>query len=220
MLFPVTIVDNFFEDPDSIVKYAKSLEYQDNAWYLPGVRTDALHKIDQELFNWITGKCLKLHYPQEEELSYEAEARFQKIPVNLKHDGWVHHDVPSELTCVIYLSKNSDTGTSFYKRKKPMRIMDKQKLKYEYFKNPNKNKKEITEIEKAKKFNNDFFEETINVKGLYNRCTLFDSSLYHAAHVFTGDKEEEDRLIFVNVIFSITNNGKMLKYPVTESFRF
>ena len=67
---------------------------------------------------------------------------------------------------------------------------------------------------------NDFFEETINVKGLYNRCTLFDSSLYHAAHVFTGDKEEEDRLIFVNVIFSITNNGKMLKYPVTESFRF
>ena len=101
-----------------------------------------------------------------------------------------------------------------------MRILDKQELKYHYFENPNRNKKEMAEIEKAKKFNNDFFEETINVKGLYNRCTLFDSSLYHAAHVFTGDKEEEDRLIFVNVIFSITNNGKMLKYPVTESFRF
>jgi len=218
MLFPITVVDNFFEDPDYIVKYANSLKYQDLD-ILPGSRTDALHNIDQELFNWITGKCLKLHYPQEE-VSYQAEARFQKIPVNLKHDGWIHHDVPSELTCVIYLSKNTDTGLSFYKRKSPMRILDKQELKYHYFGNPNRNKKEMTEIEKAKKFNNDFFEETINVKGLYNRCVLFDSSLYHAAHVFTGDKEEEDRLIFVNVIFSISNNGKMLKYPVTESFRY
>ena len=218
MLFPITIVDNFFEDPDYIVKYAKSLKYE-NLDILPGSRTDALHNIDQEFFNWITSKSLKLHYPQEE-LSYQAEARFQKIPVNLKHDGWIHHDVPSELTCVVYLSKNTDTGLSFYKRKSPMRILDKQELKYHYFGNPNRNKKEMAEIEKAKKFNNDFFEETINVKGVYNRCALFDSSLYHAAHVFTGNEKEEDRLIFVNVIFSISNNGKMLKYPVAECARY
>ena len=59
MLFPVTIVDNFFEDPDYIVKYAKSLKYEDLD-ILPGSRTDALHNIDQEFFNWITSKSLKL----------------------------------------------------------------------------------------------------------------------------------------------------------------
>mgnify|MGYP003151237840 CR=1 FL=1 len=218
MLFPVTIVDNFFEDPDYIVKYAKSLEYE-NLRIAPGLRTKALHEVDQEFFNWITNKSLKLHYP-DKELEFNAEARFQKVPVNLKHDGWVHHDEPSELTIVVYLSKHAETGTSFYRRKSPMRFLDKQKLKYYYFENPNRNKKETAEIEKAKKYNNDFFEETISVKGLYNRCIMFDSSLYHAAHVFTGNEKEEDRLIFVNVIFSLSNNNKMLKYPVTECNRY
>ena len=66
-------------------------------------------------------------------------------------------------------------------------------------------------IEEAKKFNNSFFEETINIKGIYNRCVMFDASLFHAAQVFTGDPEEKERLIFVNAIFSISEKGKGFK---------
>lgn len=48
---------------------------------------------------------------------------------------------------------------------------------------------------------------------------MFDASLFHAAQVFTGDPEEKERLIFVNAIFSISEKGKILKYPVAECRR-
>ena len=91
-----------------------------------------------------------------------------------------------------------------------------QELKHEYFLHSDNNNKKI---EEAKKFNNSFFEETINIKGIYNRCVMFDASLFHAAHVFTGKPEEKERLILVNAIFSISDRGKILKYPVAECRR-
>ena len=46
--FPITSVNNFFNDPDELVKYTKKLDYKtninktDGSW--PGVRTDNLYK--------------------------------------------------------------------------------------------------------------------------------------------------------------------------------
>ena len=54
---------------------------------------------------------------------------------------------------------------------------NKQRLKFEYYYNPDMSKEKLKEIEEAKKFNNDLFEETVNVKGLYNRIVIFDSSI-------------------------------------------
>ena len=44
MTFPITIVDNFFDDPDAIVEVANNLKYfnpQGGHW--PGTRTKNLH---------------------------------------------------------------------------------------------------------------------------------------------------------------------------------
>jgi len=216
MLFPIVIQDNFFEDPDFIVNYANKLKYEENVKKAPGLRTKPILQFHQEFFSWVTNKSLKLYYP-DKDLEFSASAVFQKIPVNLKYDGWVHVDSPCELTILVYLNKHTETGTSFYRRKTPIEFSDKnQELKHEYFLHSNNNNKKI---EEAKKFNNSFFEETINIKGIYNRCVMFDASLFHAAQVFTGDPEEKERLIFVNAIFSISEKGKILKYPVAECRR-
>lgn len=218
MLFPIVICDNFFDEPDSIVEYGKSLPYK-SLRILPGSRTEALHLVNKDFFDWITTKSLKLIYPTND-MGYVADARFQKIPVNLEHDGWIHTDKPSELTAVIYLSKHTDTGISFYKAKNKMTFKDKQNLKYDYFENPNRSEEELEKIKQAKKFNNDFFEETVHVKGEYNRCVIFDSSIFHGAHTFIGDQNQDDRFIFVNIIYSVLDkHNNQIKYPVSESKR-
>jgi len=51
MTFPITIVDNFFDDPDAIVETANNLKYfnpQGGHW--PGTRTKNLH-IDEPRFH-------------------------------------------------------------------------------------------------------------------------------------------------------------------------
>lgn len=216
MLFPIVIQDNFFEDPDFVVNYANKLKYEENIEKAPGLRTKPIHQFDQKFFSWITNKSLKLYYP-DKDLEFSASAVFQKIPVNLKYDGWVHVDSPCELTALVYLNKHTKTGTSFYRRKTPMEFSEEnQKPKHEYFLDSNNNK----QIEEAKKLNNSSFEETINIKGIYNRCVMFDASLFHAAHVFTGESKEKERLIFINAIFSISDKGRILKYPTVECKRY
>ena len=45
-MYPNLIVDNFFEDPDSIVDLSKNLQYSssdDGRW--PGIRSNYLHRI-------------------------------------------------------------------------------------------------------------------------------------------------------------------------------
>ena len=53
-MYPNLIVDNFFEDPDSIVDLSKNLQYSssdDGRW--PGLRSNYLHRIYPRLFDYI-----------------------------------------------------------------------------------------------------------------------------------------------------------------------
>ena len=54
MTYPITIIDNFFDDPDAIVELANSLDYyapETGNW--PGVRTKRLHECGENctIFN-------------------------------------------------------------------------------------------------------------------------------------------------------------------------
>ena len=50
MTYPITIVDNFFEDPDGIVEQAMELRfYTPNSGNWPGTRTKSLH-VEQPRF--------------------------------------------------------------------------------------------------------------------------------------------------------------------------
>ena len=77
-MYPNLIVDNFFDDPDSIVDLSTNLKYspsEDGKW--PGLRSDNLHKIDYALFDFVCRKISHLFYPDCEGWTYHLS--FQKV---------------------------------------------------------------------------------------------------------------------------------------------
>ena len=63
MTFPITIVDNFFDDPDAIVEVANNLKYfnpQGGHW--PGTRTKNLHIDAPRLHMYFTQKLNSIFF--------------------------------------------------------------------------------------------------------------------------------------------------------------
>ena len=210
MSFPITIVDNFFPDPDSIVDLANTLDFEyttDGRW--PGSRTKTLDKIQRkDVYDFAQYSLCKINAlywskPRKEIEISMGELGFQKIKpfVKNKEDqfksinkGWVHRDNVI-LGGLVYLTKNPQehTGTSIYKPKKGYFNFHRDHLSYkeQHYVEQNVNENEYN---KAYELSNEYYEETINVKNVYNRLLLFDGLSFHAAQTFGyGDK---DRLIF------------------------
>ena len=213
MIWPTVCVDNFFSDPDAIVAYANKQKFEsDNR--SPGKRSPLLHETDFRFFRWSCLKILKIFYPHAfNTLNWTAKAAFQKVPPNLDLDGWVHTDSDWELNAIIYLSKDSDTGTSLYNREILGKRIYEDKAKYNYFQNPEVTGKARALITKARKENNEGFKETTSFKGIYNRLVMFDGAHFHSAHVH--NKGPEDRLTYVVGFENISID----KYPIPESNR-
>ncbi|BCU98299.1 MAG: hypothetical protein CM15mV21_0680 [Eurybiavirus sp.] len=68
MTFPITIVDNFFDDPDAIVEVANNLKYfnpQGGHW--PGTRTKNLHIDEPRLHMYFTQKLNSIFHGENPE---------------------------------------------------------------------------------------------------------------------------------------------------------
>jgi len=204
MLFSVSSVDNFFEEPDKIVKLSNQFEYKSDGTVY-GIRTEPLHN---DFMIWLNKKILATLFPQQyNDINFLAKTMFQKTkPSNL--DGWVHIDRPNLLTAIIYLNKEDTSGTSFYKSKEPMFNLN-QDLKFKYFNNEINNELKVLE---AKEKNNDQFKKTITIDGVYNRLITFDGSTPHAAEVINNN---EERLILISFFEEI--NGNFLRFPIPQS---
>lgn len=216
MLFPSLIVDNFFDEPDNIVHFSKSLSFNSDG-KSPGKRTKNLAQIDYSFFNWVNTKILALLYPQDiTNIRYNALATFQKVPPNLKFNNWVHEDTSSQITAILYLSKNNNVGTSIYKNKKLSSVLDlNQQIKYKYFIDSNiKDQRYLDDLNTEYKNNQSNFEETLKVNGIYNRLFLFDSWNYHAAHKFVSKNNKLERLTYIVFFNDIYCANKQLQYPI------
>jgi hypothetical protein len=118
MKFPTVIVENFFKNPNDIVKYANTLTYNGpkEGQYWIGKRSELLHKINPELFNFICNKIISIFYNgKKESVGYEdAQVCFQKIGESdvkkflEKKSNLLHRDIYGSLTGLIYLSKNQN----------------------------------------------------------------------------------------------------------------
>ena len=65
MLWPNFCIDNFFQNPDSVLDFAKTLKfYKTNGTY-PGERTKPLHEIDHDFFLNVTKKIVACLYPND-----------------------------------------------------------------------------------------------------------------------------------------------------------
>jgi len=60
--FPVSVVDNFFSNPDKVVKFAESLTYTQSNGFYPGKRTELIHKVNYDFFSNTIFKVLSLFF--------------------------------------------------------------------------------------------------------------------------------------------------------------
>jgi hypothetical protein len=216
MLWPFLCVDNFFNDPDEIVEYSKNLEYKKH--HFPGGRTDCLSTIDPDFYVWINKKILTVLYPNDKEkLYFKAATHFQKVSSGLECDGWVHND-KAEFTCIIYLSKQNNCGTSIFSPKKQSYEINDQEEKVSYFKDPN-GYTNVELLKKLKEENNQKFDESIRVNSKYNRMIIFDGSVYHAAHPYLDG--DDDRITLISFVHTVQSGHAdlNLKYPISEMRR-
>ena len=193
MNYPLTIIDDFFEDPDGIVEIANSLQYtptEDGRW--PGARTPTLSESNPDLFAYLGNKIHNIFYMRP--FSWRMMMHFQKIQPfhenvwNKKNRGWVHQD-PHPFGGIIYLNKNPEinTGTSIFRVKKGFARMKDEDLRCKeslYL------EQDIPQEQYDSHWDNvnNQFIETITVENVYNRLLLFDGSCYHGVKTF-GSQE-------------------------------
>jgi hypothetical protein len=186
--FPLTVADQFYDDPDAIRNYALSLNFlpaQNGEW--PGKRTPLLSTLNQELNNYCITKFVSLYFDLSisEVRGWNAETQFQLIDpfdkdkTNIKNKAWVHVDT-SPLAGVVYLNPNADlnSGTSIYKLKEgavPDWLVPNKRTMLHTTGNIDANYKH-----NLQKHSN-CFDETISVKNVYNRIIAYEGTNYHCA---------------------------------------
>jgi hypothetical protein len=194
---PTTIIDGFLEYPEKFRDFALEQEYtasEDGRW--PGVRSKPLHDTSPLIYNTYIQKILSIFFTASQTYNYDTTTQFQIVNENYE-SGWVHKD-SCILTSILYLTPGSSSGTSLF-RKKNIFFNDEM-----YSDNKVIGYKNSRDDYIAKNTNNENFEETLNVKGVYNRLLIFDSSIYHAAHDFFGTSNKDSRLTLVTFFNDIS----------------
>ena len=163
--FPITIVDDFFDNPDEGRKFAQSLDYEkdlENRW--PGSRTKPLHEISPIFYEKVMYRYLNIYYDtHQKNVNWCASMFFQKVDKSY-NSGWVHSDIGCIVSNIVYLDKLSDpnTGTTIYEPKDYINVT---------FKNNEQKKKffagKIDNDEKFRNENNKQFRESVIIKNRY-----------------------------------------------------
>jgi len=220
--FPVTVIDNFFEFPDGVREFALKQEFQksdDGRW--PGSRTKCISQISPELFNSFCKKIFGIFYNfNYTKLDWNVECTFQKVSPfinesnSLFNAGWIHSDVESIFSGIVYLNKNfpPETGTSIYKP-----ILDENELEFSieekcayYLGEKITDEEYLAAIQK----NNNQFEESIRVSNVFNRLMVFEGGEYHGVPSFYSGTDE-DRLTLVFFVHNLSTSTDL--YPLLRS---
>ena len=204
MKIPLTVVDDFFQDPDEIREYAVELEYAKGKGNWPGKRTRFLEEVNPRFSDSVARKIFSLFVDLESQnIKWEIESTFQIISEYFE-EGWVHNDICREgweIAGVIYLSPNAplDAGTSIHRINKKVDVhnIDPRpffELKHNfYLEQP----VDIKEYREGRDFYNSTFEKTIDVSNMYNRLIVYNTEEFHKANKYFGTTDNDSRLSFV-----------------------
>jgi len=213
MLFPTIIIDNFFENPEIVLKHAETFDYNfSESGQYPGTRSK---NVDATFFEFTTKKMMAALYPMNyKSMTWSGIQYFQKIEgKNYPHEGWIHKD-EFQVTAIVYLSKGLGCGTAICTPKNHDReIMFVDKKENQYKEKGNTPEKQ-EELKNYLDKNNRRFEKTIKVDSVFNRLVMFDSSNYHSVIKF-GDKERITLITFLSTIES----KKPIRYSLSEMRR-
>lgn len=212
---PVTILDNFLDNPDALRNFALTLEYFSSPkGNYPGKRTICLSNINPTFFNFINKKILNLFFPDTTQIEFNAFTQFHLSKSHQKI-GYIHQDSEMQITAIIYLSPfnpYTNNGTSFFNLKKDKFLPSDHVYNDmpDYYLEKNTPNKILLRKEKWEKEN---FNKVMDVKDEYNRLLAFDPSIWHANNA-TPSSSSLDRLTLITFISTINSS---FNYPVTRN---
>ena len=195
MTYPITIVDNFFEDPDEVVKLSKDIKwYKPDIGNWPGERTTQLHHELPRFFNYFGERIHWLFHDQTPEY-WNLQAHFQRIKPfgddqwDKRNQGWIHQDIDTWFAGIVYLNPDPspNSGTSIYSTKQGYSLQYKEEMgmKEKLYLGKDFN---MDEYNKAFDSMREQYVETCSVENVYNRFVLFSGQTHHGVKTF-GTKE-------------------------------
>lgn len=186
-------VDNFYDDPDEVRKFALEQTFDNTNDYSPGIRTRALNEINEVFFNSFCDRLFSLYFDFEySETNWFVYTNFQKIyPFNEDENsqlnrGWIHTDFPYVAAGVIYLNpkSNPNSGTSFYSPKDDEKVDIDYNIRNKFYKDRDESDLEeyLSEHSKHEKY----FINTIKISNVYNRMIFYNGNYWHRENCFVS----------------------------------
>jgi len=204
-LYPVAVIENFYEDPDAVRKTALAQQYTfchevENIDYVyPGSRTQDLSLIDKNLFDKICTKLVStFHNAEHDVMRWQIISSFQSVDEQYGQ-GVIHQDDNTIFAGVLYLTPNAplESGTSLFK---PNSSFDEAQYKKVLEENDVRFKQGQIAMDTSY---HSMFDEIVRVNNVYNTLIIYEGRHYHAANQFFGKKLKDSRLaqvFFVNKI--------------------
>ena len=187
---PVSVVDDFWFDPHSLVDYAKTLTFERSSvgHNFPGVRCK-IEDSNPELFSNMINSVLSLFVEVNDHTTWEASLAFQITNSDLQ-EGWIHQDDNTIFAFILYLNEHPDpnSGTSIFTRKIYDTSLENESIK-DFKRRTHKGELPLDEnyFDVLNQFNSQF-EETMEVKNQFNRLLVFDSNTYHGVKKFVDNR--------------------------------
>ncbi len=193
--YPVTVVDNFYENPDEIRRFALAQDYKfcheiKNINYtFPGSRTEDLSVIHPELLQKCCQKLTSLfHNFDHDVMRWKITSCFQSVTQEYER-GVIHHDNNTVFAGVLYLAPNApkSSGTILYKTGTSFDSIAYQQALL-------RNDERFKMNQPVDTSYHDMFDEIVKVENVYNTLILYEGHHHHAANEFFGNTRETSRL--------------------------
>jgi hypothetical protein len=216
-LYPVTIVENFYENPDAIRKFALAQNFTyckevPNIEYVyPGARTQDLSILDKALFDKICTKLVSVfHNAENDHMRWLITTSFQSVSAEYDQ-GVIHTDHNTIFAAVLYLTPDAplNSGTSLFKKNKTF-----DEKKYQRALEDNDEKFKAGKIIMDTDYHS-MFDEIVRVNNVYNTLILYEGRHFHAANQFFGKTMKDSRLAQVFFINKI-DAQKQSVFPISR----
>lgn len=213
-LYPVTVISDFYDDPDSIRKYALAQKYtycheiKGINYVFPGSRTKELRELSFSLYEKVCKKLISVfHIPEHDVMRWQIDTSFQIVEAAYGK-GLIHQDDNTVFAGVLYLTPEAPlhSGTSLYKKN----------ASYDdalYWKIIKENDQHFKNNEPIDFSYHTMFDEVVRVNNVYNSLILFEGDIHHSANDFFGDTLQNARLAQVFFIKKIDAN-KQSSFPM------
>jgi hypothetical protein len=209
-MFPVTILDNFFENPHSVRQFALQQDFNVVRLH-PGIRTKPLTEISPAFYDFFTQKLLSIFFDlKRDRVKFDIESGFQ-LSFSKYEEGWVHTDYDCSFAGVVYLNPHApvDAGTSVYTRNNNTELNFDLRDKLYSGQDVDMNEYRI-----AREKHNSNFTKVLDVGNVYNRLFLYNGNQWHKENKLFGDDQENSRLTLVFFGNIMLENGQ---FPVERT---